>query len=195
MNRRLTHPRAISLIALTSSMLTFSLPGIAAEFNAVAVEKSTLNFGFKQMNVGMDGHFKKFVTTISFDPAKAEAAKASLEVDLASIDTGSDEGNDEVAGKLWFNTKAFPTARFVSSSVKSLGGNRYDISGQLSIKGRTQAVTAPTTVTVSGNTAAFDGAFTIKRADFAVGEGSWADFSTVANEIQIKFHVLATSGK
>ena len=36
-----------------------------------------------------------------------------------------------------------------------------------------------------------DGAFVLKRADFAIGEGSWSDFGTVANEIQIKFHFLA----
>ena len=29
------------------------------------------------------------------------------------------------------------------------------------------------------------------RGYFAIGEGPWADFGTVANEIQIKFHVLA----
>ena len=61
--------------------------------------------------------------------------------DRASIDTGSTEGDDEVAGKLLFNTKAFPTTRFASSSVRSLGGNRYEVAGQLTIKGRTQAVT------------------------------------------------------
>ena len=54
---------------------------------------------------------------------------------------------------------------------------------------------APTTVTIKGNTAEFDGAFTIKRADFAIGEGVWADFSTVANDVPVKFHIVATSGK
>jgi polyisoprenoid-binding protein YceI len=174
-----------------------SLPGLATavEFKSVQTEKSTLAFAFKQMGVGMDGHFKKFSAELSFDPAKVASAKASMDVDLASIDTGSDDGNGEVAGKQWFDTKAFPTARFVSSSVKALGGNRYEVAGDLTIKGRTRPVSAPTTVTVAGNTATFDGAFVIKRADFAIGEGPWADFGTVANEIQIKFHLLASGGK
>jgi polyisoprenoid-binding protein YceI len=161
----------------------------------VQADKSTIAFGYKQMNVAMEGRFRKFTTQISFDPAKADSAKAVLDVDLASIDTGFAEGDDEVAGKQWFNTKAFPTAHFASSSIKPLGANRYDVAGQLTIKGRTQAVTAPTTVTIQGNSATFDGAFVLKRADFAIGEGPWADFGTVANEIQIKFHILATSGK
>lgn len=198
----MTHPitrrSSIAGLALASGLaLSLSLPTLvhAAEFGSVQSDKSTLTFAFKQMNVGMNGKFGKFDAKLAFDPAKPESAKASLDVDLASIDTGTDEGNDEVAGKLWFNTKAFPTARFVASSVKPLGGNRYDITGDLSIKGRTQKVSAPTTVTVQGNTASFDGAFVIKRADFAIGEGTWADFSTVANEVEVKFHLLATASK
>ena len=105
------------------------------------------------------------------------------------------DGDEEVVGKLWFNTKAFPMAKFVSSSVKSLGGNRYEVAGQLTIKGKSQPVVAPTTMTMQGDQAAFDGSFVIERADFAIGEGQWADFGVVANEIQVKFHVLASGGK
>jgi polyisoprenoid-binding protein YceI len=167
----------------------------ASEFTTVQTDKSTLDFGYRQMNVAMDGHFKKFAAQLNFDPAKAANAKVTLDVDLASIDTGSAEGDDAVAGKQWFNTKTFPIAHFASSGVKALSGNRYEVTGQLSIKGRTQTVSAPTTVTVNGNTATFDGAFVIKRADFAIGEGVWADFGTVANEVQIKFHVVANAAK
>jgi len=31
----------------------------------------------------------------------------------------------------------------------------------------------------------------LKRMDFGIGEGPWADVSAVANEIDIKFHVVA----
>ena len=89
-------------IALLSLAAVCGLPivGHAAEFNSVQADKSSLVFGFKQMNVGMEGRFKKFAAQMSFDPAKVASAKVSLDVDLASIDTGSAEGDDEVAGKL-----------------------------------------------------------------------------------------------
>ena len=176
-----------------SLLLASSIPfaAHAVEYNQVQADKSATSFAYKQMGVAMDGKFRKFATQLSFDPAKPASAKANIDVDLASIDTGSSEADQEVAGKQWFNTKAFPTAHFTSSSVKPLGGNRYEVVGQLTIKGRTQTMTAPTTVTIQGNNAIFDGAFVIKRADFAIGEGPWADFGTVANEIAIKFHILA----
>jgi polyisoprenoid-binding protein YceI len=61
------------------------------------------------MGVAVDGKFRKFSSQLNFDPAKPSAAKATFEVELASVDTGAPEGDQEVAGKPWFNTRAFPT--------------------------------------------------------------------------------------
>lgn len=184
-----------NLVIALALLAAFPLAAHAVEYKQIQTDKSTLGFGYKQMGVAMDGKFRKFATQLSFDPAKLASAKATFDVDLASIDTGSSEADQEVAGKQWFNTKAFPTARFVSSSVKALGGNKYEVAGKLTMKGRTQDVVAPVTFTPQGNQAVFDGSFSFKRVDFAIGEGPWAAFDTVANEIQVKFHLLANTGK
>ena len=165
----------------------------AVEYTQVQPDKSSINFVYKQMNVAVDGKFKRFSSQLSFDPAKPTAAKTSFDVELASVDTGAQEGDDEVAGKLWFNTKAFPTAKFVSTGVKALGGNKYEVTGQLNIKGKTQDVVVPATFTAQGISGIFEGSFTIRRADFSIGEGSWAKFDIVANDVLIKFRSTATS--
>ncbi|QEL55976.1 YceI family protein [Chromobacterium paludis] len=183
--------KRIALPLLLGGMLAAPLAAQAAVYSAIQQDKSNIAFGYKQMGVGMQGHFKKFSAALNFDPAKPATSKAELTVDIASIDTGSAEANDQVSDKDWFNTKQYPTARFVSGAIKPLGGNRFQVDGKLTIKGRTQAVSTVATMTPQGAMAAFDGAFAIKRADFAIGEGDWKDFGTVANEIQIKFHLLA----
>ena len=165
----------------------------AVEYTQVQPDKSAINFTYKQMGVAVDGQFRKFTSQLNFDPAKPRAAKATFEVELASVDTGAPEGDQEVAGKPWFNTKAFPTAKFVSGTVKPLGGNKYEVGGQLTIKGKTQDVVVPATFTPQGNTGVFDGSFTIRRADFSIGEGSWAKFDIVANDVLIKFRITANS--
>ena len=165
----------------------------AVEFNQVSSKESALQFAYTQMGVPMEGAFKQFTTQLQFDPAALAKAQARFEIALSSIDTGSAEANQEVMGRLWFNAKAYPTARFVSASIKSVGGNRYLASGQLTLKGVTQNVTAPVTFQSTGARGAFDGAFTIKRLDYHIGEGEWTDLSTVANEVQIKFHVVVTA--
>lgn len=182
--------KTVKLAALSLALITSS--AFAVEFGKVDAAKSSIAFSYKQMGVNMDGRFKKFTADIQFDPAKASAARASLDVELASIDVGSPDGNSEVGGKLWFNTKMFPSAKFTSTSVKSLGGDQYEVLGKLTIKGKTLDVMAPTTIKVQGNSAQFDGTFTIKRNDFAIGEGIWSDTSAVANEVPVKFHIVTT---
>ena len=173
--------------------LAFAMPLVAqaVEFNQVQPDKSAITFVFKQMGVAVNGRFNRFSSQLNFDPAKPGAARASFDVELASVDTGAPDGDQEVAGKPWFNTKAFPTAQFVSGTVKALGGNRYEVAGKLTIKGRTQDVVVPATFTAQGTSAVFDGSFTIRRGDFAIGEGAWAKFDIVANDVLIKFRITA----
>ena len=173
--------------------LASAISAHAVEYTQVQADKSAINFTYKQMNVAVDGKFKRFSSQLSFDPAKPTAAKTSFDVELASVDTGASEGDEEVAGKPWFNTKAFPTAKFVSTGVKALGGNKYEVTGQLNIKGKTQDVIVPATFTAQGKNGIFEGSFTIRRADFSIGEGSWAKFDIVANDVLIKFRITAAS--
>lgn len=163
------------------------------EYSTLQADKSTLAFTSRQMGVPVQGRFPKFTTRIAFDPAKAETAKVDISIDLASIDAGSQDANDEVVGKQWFNVKMFPVASFTSNAVKATGAGRYEVTGPLTIKGKAVPVTATFGFKVEGNNGIFDGGFTLKRIDFAIGEGPWADVSTVANEIQINFHVVAAA--
>lgn len=167
----------------------------AIEFNQLAADKSSLVFVSKQMNVPTEGRFKRFSSNVSFDPAAAAKARIEFEIDPASIDLGSKEADDEAKGKDWFNVKAYPTARFVSSTVKPLGNNRFEVIGKMSVKGRTRDLVAPVTFRQDGNLGVFEGSLTLKRADYGIGEGMWATFDTVANEVLVKFKLAALSVK
>lgn len=165
----------------------------AVEYNQVQADKSRIAFGYQQMGVSMDGSFKKFASELHFDPAAPEAAKARIEIELASIDTGSEEGDEEAARKTWFDFANFPTARFESTAVKALGGNKYEVAGKLTIKGTTKDVVVPATFAEQGKAGVFEGSLTIQRGDFSVGEGAWKAFDIVANDVVIKFTITAAA--
>ncbi len=167
----------------------------ATEFNQVQVASSNIAFQYKQMGVSMDGKFKKFTAQLSFDPEQLKKTKAILDVDLASIDAGSAEADEEVAGKSWFNTKAFPIAHFAATSVKQLQGNHYEMTGKLTIKSKTQDIVVPVTFTPQGKSGVFDGSFMLRRGDFNIGEGAWSKFDIIANDITVKFRITASNGK
>ncbi|MDP1929610.1 MAG: YceI family protein [Thiobacillus sp.] len=166
----------------------------AVEYRTVMPKQSAISFEFRQMGVPVAGGFKRFTTQMVFDPAKPEAASARIEIDLASIDAGSVEADDESAGKLWFNRSVYPKALFTASQVRALGNNRYEMHGTLTLKGKSRTMIVPVTFNPGKNAATFDGAFILKRLEFGIGEGMWADVATVANEVKVSFRIAA-SGK
>ncbi len=162
-----------------------SLPVWSANYGVLQPEQSRVSFVSKQMGVPVSGHFRRFSSQIAFDPARPEAAQARIEVDLASVDAGSREASDEVVGKDWFFVKNFPVAVFEARRVKPLGGNRFEVTGSLTIKGRSKDVTVQVTFMEAGGIGSFDASFTLKRLDFGIGEGPWGDPGTVADEVQV----------
>lgn len=144
----------------------------------------------RQVGVPVEGTFKKFSAKIKFDPAKLSDSKAEIEIDTATYDLGDDDFNKEVRKKDWFSTTAFPKANFVTTSVKSDGKDHYVANGKLTIKGKTADVVAPISVKTEGGNTIYEGTVPIKRLQFNIGDGDWKDTSTVADEVQIKFHIV-----
>ena len=164
----------------------------AVEFKTVLADKSAINFTFKQMNVGMDGHFKKFSAQVAFDPSKLDTSKINFTVDLASATLGAPESDAELPKATWFNVPQFPKASFQSTSIKSLGAGKCDVAGKLSIKGTSRDVTVPVVLTQSGATTVATGTVPLKRLAFKIGENEWADTSMVADDVQVKFKLALT---
>ena len=158
----------------------------AAVFRAVAMDKSSVTFSYRQMGVPMEGRFGSFGAQLSLDTDKADQATGRIDLELASIDTGSREANQEVAGKNWFNVAGYPRASYVLQGLKPAGPGRFEAIGQLTIKGQTRELRVPLTLTPQNE---LNGGFVLKRADFGIGEGMWSKFDIVANEISVKFNL------
>ena len=179
----------INLIAVVmSSFLATNL--FAATVSQMDASKSQVTFVSKQMGVQAPGKFKKFNANVKLDTDKLESTQGSMTIDLASIDTGSKEGNDEVVGKSWFNVKQFPTANFNLKSAKNLGNGKVQFDGDLTVKGKTKTISSIASINVKGKTVELDGNFVFKRLDYAIGEGTWGDVDVVANEVQIRYQLV-----
>lgn len=182
-------------LLLAAAMLLPVYAG-AAEYSRLQAEKSSITFVSKQMGVAVDGAFRKFSASVKINPAKPEAGSARMEVDLSGIDAGGAEANDEVQGKSWFDTAAFPKAVFELGAVRALGGGKYEgpgkfeAMGKLTIKGKSVPLTVPFTLQESKGELVVDGSFKLKRLEFGIGSGIWGDTSVVADEVLVKFHLL-----
>lgn len=165
-------------------------PG-AAGAQGVQVDKSEIRFVSKQLGVNVEGRFRKWKANVAFLPADPAKSKAEIEVDITSIDLASEDSEKEVKDKVWFDTARFPAARFVSTAIKSVGPDKYEVTGQLSLKGITKGIVVPIALRKDASGASVaEGSFTLKRLDFKIGEGLWADTDTVANEVTVRIRMV-----
>lgn len=187
-----TKPVRTVLIGLAA--LALVLPGIADAVLKTDPAASSVSATFKQLNVPVEAKFRKFTAQIDYDAGKAAAAKAVVEIDVSSFDLGDPDYNKEVLKKEWFNAAQFPKAIFVSTAIVPMPGpaGRMTVSGKLTIKGKTTDVSFPLTLKQDAGRQVFDGALPIKRLIYGIGEGEWKDTSVVADEVIIRFHVVAS---
>ena len=151
--------------------------------------KSSVSAVFKQMGVPVEEKFTRFSAQVSFDQAKPQEGKASVEIDIPSFDLGDPDYNREVQKKEWFNGTQFPKASFVSTRIQAAAPGKLEVSGKLTIKGKSADVSFPLSVKKEADQQVFEGSVPIKRLAFGIGEGEWKDTSIVADEVVIKFRV------
>lgn len=156
--------------------------------------QSEIAFVSKQMGVPVEGRFTRFDAQIALDPKAPESGSVMLAIDTGSAAFGAPEVDGELPKPVWFDTAKFPQATFQSKGIKAVGGGRFEVAGTLAIKGVSRDVMVPVTVSRgAGNVATASGSFTIRRLDFRIGDGEWADPSMVANDVQVNFK-LALAG-
>ena len=157
----------------------------------VLIDKSEIRFISRQMGVNVEGRFRRWRANIVFLPKDLAHSRADFDIELASVDLASDEAETEVKRPLWFDTAKFPSARFESQSITDLGGDKYQVAGQLTLKGVAHDAVIPIAVRkdAGGNSVA-EGNFTIKRLDYRIGDGQWADPDTVANEVVVRVRMV-----
>lgn len=154
---------------------------------ALVLEQSEIVFTGRQMGVPMQGRFQKFSVDAAIDLAALETSRVRLAIDTDSVALPARDFTTEIKRRRWFDTANFPEAVFESTQFRALGENRYEVSGTLMLKGVSQEIVVPLTLAAAGEELLAEGQFELKRLDFNIGDGPWADTDTVADEVQVRF--------
>ncbi|MFC3816911.1 YceI family protein [Lysobacter sp. GCM10012299] len=176
-----------TLAAVVVASLLSATPALAA--NYVQAAGSSLTFASKYEGEVFTGKFPGFVTRFSFDPAQLATAKLDVSIPLASATTANSDRDDALRGADFFASGKFPQARYTATKFRSLGGNQYAADGSLSLRGVSKPVTLTFTWT-PGAKPVLAGKATIKRMDFGVGGGDWADTAMIPNEVAVSTKVV-----
>lgn len=164
----------------------------AAEYKVLP--SSTLQFSTSYDGETFDGTFARFEPVLRFDPAKLADSRFEVEVDLASADTGHAERDEVLLGDEFFDAGHVATARYLATSFRALGSGRYVADGKLTLRGVEHAVPLEFSWK-AGALPVLDGKATVRRLEFSVGTGDWADTALLPDAVEVTTHlVLAPRG-
>lgn len=182
--------RAVAALFVAASLA--ALPALAADY--VQAPGSTLGFASRYDGEAFTGRFPAFTTRLSFDPAQLAKSKLDVVIPLAGTTTANPERDETLLGSDFFNVARFGQARYTATRFRSLGGNRYAADGALSLRGVSKPVTLTFTWT-AGARPVLDGKATVRRLDFGIGGGDWADTTTLPNEVAVSTRVVFAPAK
>lgn len=127
-----------SVLAL--SLLT-TLPAWAASYT-IDASHSRVGFSITHMTVStVRGEFGTFSGTIEYDPNNVAATKVSGKVTVSAIDTRDVKRDEHLVSADFFDAAKFPEMSFVSTSVKNITADGFELVGNLTIHGVTKEVT------------------------------------------------------
>ncbi|HUW06468.1 MAG TPA: YceI family protein [Williamwhitmania sp.] len=155
---------------------------VAAVFSAKAQDTWTVDKAHTSVNFSVthllisevDGQFKNFEGTVISKSPDFVGAEISFTVDVNSISTDNEMRDNHLKSDAFFDAAKFPKMTFKSTSFTKVSGNKYALTGDLTIRDVTKRVTFDVTYggTVKdgyGNTkAGFKATTVINRFDYGL---------------------------
>ena len=180
----------IRVLVLTTALGLAAGPAFAATWT-VDPAKSTLGFSGTQTGEGFSGTFKTWTGTIDYDPAHPEAAHVLINIDAASAATGDPQRDEAMPGEDWFDAAKAPKATFEATGFTPKGGDAFETTGKLMLRGIAKDVTLPFSLKLDGDTAHAVGKANLVRTTWGVGQGSWATDQYVGFGVDVTVDLTA----
>lgn len=134
---------------------------------------SSITFKIKNAGIGVDGSFKGFQGTVDFNPDDLATSKIDVSVDAKTVDTDNGTRDNHLREDEYFGVKKHPKISMKSTSISKVSEGKYKATFDLTLKGKTKAVSFPFSYTKTSTGYKLSGSFGIDRRDYGVGGSSW----------------------
>jgi polyisoprenoid-binding protein YceI len=176
------------LLILAASSLSVS--ALRADDHKLSGDNTTIKFTGSKKDGKHEGTFKKLEGTLSVNAADMAKSKLEVTIDIASISTDAEKLTAHLKSPDFFDAKRFPQAKFVSTDIKADkdAKDKYTVTGNLTMHGKTHAVTFPATSVTAGDTTTVSGEFEINRNDWDISysKGTINDAVKLSLEVKLK---------
>ena len=139
--------------------------------------RSHISFSVRVMSVSTTrGRFKALRGQLHIDEQNPANSWVAAEVNAASISTQNKLRDAHLRSTAFFAVKQYPTIIFTSTNVEQVGGQDYQVTGNLTLHGVTRPITFHVTYrgenSMMGMRTSLRASTTINRNDFGVGRGA-----------------------
>ncbi|WP_258103399.1 YceI family protein [Marinoscillum sp. MHG1-6] len=189
----------LQTILLSISLLLSSGDGTDATYS-VDTEESSIAWVGKKVTGQHNGSIEVQSGTLKLEEGKLVGG--SFTVDMTSLVSEDLEGEwkSKLEGHLksddFFGVEKYPTSNFVIKKAKALGAGKYNVTGEITIKGITQPIDFPVQLVVADDKVTGTANIVIDRSKFNVKYGSGSFFDdlgdkTIYDDFELSVSIVA----
>jgi polyisoprenoid-binding protein YceI len=187
--------RALGMcVVLVCATVSVASPLQDDQLRYVVKTGSKIEFHASSTFAKVVGVFHSWEANMKMPADKFADASLVLDIEAASVSTGSGLRDNEVKGKNFFAVQEHPTIRFASKNIRAGDGpTKFRMDGELTIRGITQPV--PVSITLLRQDDGhewIDGNFSFNRRDFGMTHN--LPFDKIANTVLVQFHLDTVNG-
>ena len=160
---------------IVSLLTVLCVPPVLAETYKLDPVHTSIIFRVKHLGVAyVFGRFNEATGTFSFDQSVPSNGFIQMQVNTNNIDTNLEKRDNHLRSPDFFNAAVYPLITFKSTSVKNIDKDNLQVTGDLTILGKTRAITVKVRHTGSGKDpwgnfrSGFATSFSLKRSDFGM---------------------------
>jgi polyisoprenoid-binding protein YceI len=190
-------------LAVLAAALAVASPTLAADTYQFDKSHTTVGFQVRHIVTNVGGKFQDFSGTIKVDRVRPESSSVEFTIQVASINTNEPKRDEHLKSADFFDVANQPTITFKSTSVKATGKDAYEVTGDLTMRGVTKAITLPITLLGEGKDPwgnekmGFELQTTLNRKDYGINWNKTLDQGglLLGDEVKVQISVEANKVK
>jgi polyisoprenoid-binding protein YceI len=181
--------RHLILLPLLAALLSPLAQAQSPTFE-IEPQQSSIKF-YVKASVALTGAFDKWDATLKFTSPEVTSGVLDIEIQSASVDTGSGMKNNKLKGKDFFDVEQNPVISFKSTKIVQTGPNTFSVPGTFTIRGVSNPETLTLTV-INPKTDKSDvhGKMVFDRKDYGMNKG--IPFIKIADHVEVTIHLKVT---
>ena len=183
---KLLHVR-LAILGILASVVLPSPSWSQAPIFEITPLDSKINFHVKS-SVKIAGKFDKWDATLTFTSPDETTGVLEIQIQAASVDTGSGMKNSKLKSKDFFDVEENPLITFKSTKFVATGPHTFEVDGDFTIRGVSNPEKLVLTVSGKGTgSGEIKGSMVFNRKDYGMNKG--IPFIKIADHVDVNFHL------